>query len=92
MEYIMLFIGIVAFSFSFFVCALHHIHIYQLNYYKDKVQLNWIKKNIKDIAKKSSLLIIALPFLIFTFNSYIMPVILSIILKSHFHNLLYFQI
>ena len=82
MEYIMLFIGIVAFSFSFFVSALHHIHIYQLNYYKDKVQLNWIKKNKKEIVRKSSFLIIALPFLMFAFQSYVMPVILSIILVA----------
>ena len=80
MEAIMMLIGVIAFSISFFVSVLHHIHIYQLNYYKDKVQLNWIKKNIKDIVKKDILLIITLPFLIIFFNNIIMPIIASIIL------------
>ena len=80
MNIIMMLIGVIAFSISFFVIILHHIHIYQLNYYKDKVQLNWIKKNIKDIIKKDALLIVALPFLILLFDNIIIPIIASLIL------------
>ena len=32
-----------------------NIHIFQLNHYKNKFQIDWIKKNFKKIAKKSLL-------------------------------------
>lgn len=37
-----------------------NIHIFQLNHYKNKFQIDWIKKNFKKIAKKSLLFFVGI--------------------------------
>lgn len=41
-----------------------NIHIFQLNHYKNKFQIDWIKKNFKKIATKSLLFIVGIVTLI----------------------------
>lgn len=60
MEDILFWIANVFFIISFFVLLSFNIHMYQLNHYKNKVQINWIKKNIKKLFIKSGILFIAL--------------------------------
>lgn len=64
MDTIIFIIGIIVFIVSFFVALCYNIHIYQLNYYKDNVQLKWIMKNITKILKNNILLFIAIPLLL----------------------------
>lgn len=52
LEIIMYIIMVVSLYTAYLSVVIYNIHMFQLNYYKVKVQLNWIKKNLKKIFKK----------------------------------------
>ena len=53
MENIIFIITLIAFYLSYFLYTRYNLHMFQLNYYKNKEHMNWIKKNIIKLVLKS---------------------------------------
>ena len=53
MENIIFIITLIAFYISNFLYTRYNLHMFQLNYYKNREHINWIKKNIVKLLLKS---------------------------------------
>ena len=68
MELVLFLVSILCFCLSFFMILKHNIHIFQINFYKVKPQINWIGKNIKKWILSDILFVLSSIGLIFNYN------------------------
>ena len=76
MEYIVQILMILSFIICYFITLSSNIHIYQQNYYKDKFQIKWIKKNIKKILIKTVWILAIIPLMFLGKTGYIISIVI----------------
>ena len=62
---VLLVLVLLAFLLSWSLAARHFLHMFQLNSYKPKVQLAWLKKNLNSLVPKTLLSLFTVPAIIF---------------------------
>lgn len=60
-DVILLILLLLTFMLSFLFAGRHFIHMFQLNGYKPRVQVNWLKKNLYSAAPKLLLSALTVP-------------------------------
>lgn len=81
MEYIIQILMILSFCFCYFMILSSNIHIYQQNYYKDKFQIKWIKKNIKKLLLKNIWLLGIIPLMFLGLIGNILSIVIYILVS-----------
>lgn len=61
---VLLVLVLMAFLLSWSLAARHFLHMFQLNSYKPKVQLDWLKKNLNSLVPKTLLALFTVPAII----------------------------
>lgn len=82
---VLLVLVLLAFLLSWSLAARHFLHMFQLNSYKPKVQLGWLKKNLNSLIPKTVLALFTVPSIIFWGKTGLAIAGIVYIILAYFH-------